>query len=164
LQNTTPAGEWKEGAMRPSEVRRTVLGEHAKLRGLLAEVQSLVSLVARGHRDAEDLLRERGRALHDFFCGHLDLEDRILVPALRQSDGWGEERARLVSEEHREQREIMSYILERLTDPQRPGILVARDLASLADRLAADMMHEEDAMLSDRVLRDDVIAIDAMTG
>ncbi len=150
--------------MRPSEVRRRILEEHARLRGLLSEVESLVELLRQGHEEMEPSLRERGTELHDFFLRHLELEDVILVTALREADGWGDERAGLIACEHREQRELMSQIHARLIDGGCPGQTLARELGELSVRIREDMCEEERVMLDERVLRDDVIAIDVKTG
>jgi hemerythrin-like domain-containing protein len=150
--------------MKPSEVRRRILDEHARLRGLLAEVQSLVERVLEGHGEAVELLRERGRALHTFFFDHLELEDVILVATLRDADAWGEERARNLTQEHREQRQLLEALLGRIDDARLPAEELARDLADFVQRVREDMAVEEKAMLSDKILRDDVISIDAETG
>jgi hemerythrin-like domain-containing protein len=148
----------------PSEVRLKVLNEHRHLRVLLSELQTLSRRVATADREAETLLRERGAALHDFFCQHLDLEDRILFPALRAAGPRGEEQARRMEGEHREQRELMEYILRKILDGARPPLLLARDLGDLAERLHRDICEEEDLMLGEGVLRDDATGVDADSG
>lgn len=154
-----------EGAgMKPSEVRRRILTEHAKLRGLLAELESLVQLVAKGHPEPAEALRERGIEFHDFFLDHLQLEDAILVTALREADAWGEERAALVAREHLEQREMMADMLVRLKDAQRQSGELAADLLELTVRIREDMEQEEQVLLDSRILRDDVVSIDMNSG
>ena len=70
-------------------LRRRILDDHSRLRGLLAELESLLDHFQAGHPDAGPLLRERGRTLQRFFLDHLALEDAILLPALRDADAWG---------------------------------------------------------------------------
>lgn len=150
--------------MRPSEVRRRVLEDHARIRTLLEEVEGLVRRFEKGDEGASAPLRGKGLELHDFLCEHLEREDEILAKALREADAWGEERARRLADEHREQRELFSYILSRLRDATRPTLLIARELRNFVDILRVDMQHEEETELSDRVLRDDVIAIEPEDG
>lgn len=150
--------------MKPSEVRRRVLKDHARIRGLLDEVEALTRRFRGSEPDVRDELREKGIELHDALCEHLDMEDVILARALREADGWGEERAERLADEHREQRELFAYILSRLRDGARPTILLARELQNFVDILRVDMQHEEETELSGDVLRDDVVGVDVEAG
>ena len=79
--------------MLPSEVRRMILDDHEWLRTQLAEVDDLARRVLEGESGLVERLREIGTTLQTRFLEHLDLEDRHLLPALRDADAWGEERA-----------------------------------------------------------------------
>jgi len=150
--------------MRPSEIRKTILEQHQELRGLLAKVDALAKRAVAGEAGCAEELRQSGRTLLDKLVAHLDLEDRSLVPAVRDADAWGEERAARLSHEHLEQRELFEYILARLRDSNRASILLGRELHAFVEALLADMEHEEQTILDEKLLRDDVIAIDAETG
>jgi len=150
--------------MQPSEVRRRVLEDHERIRQLLDEVEGLTRRFESGEQDAGPALVEKGLLLHETFCRHLDLEDDILARALREADAWGEERAARLAREHREQRELLSYLMSRLRDESRPTVLVARELKNFAELMREDMEQEESEALSDEVLRDDVITGDTQSG
>jgi hemerythrin-like domain-containing protein len=98
------------------------------------------------------------------FRRHLALEDRILVPTLREIDAWGEERARRVEQEHSEQRGTIQAILDGLRNPNVDAADLARDVLRLITDLYTDMAQEEEAVLHEDLLRDDIVAIDAQTG
>lgn len=149
---------------RPSSVRQRILDDHEALRVLLAEVEELVRRTRSGDADASQALLERGRALRARFLDHLALEDAHLVPALRAADAWGEERARRVEVEHAEQRERMQALLDHMESPQRSVDQLAEELAALVADLRADMEGEERAVLSEDLLRDDVVSINLEAG
>ncbi len=148
--------------MNPSEVREMILADHQEIRQLLERVEELAGPEAGAERMAE--LRERGRALHDKFVRHLDLEDRYLVPAVRDADGWGEERARQITEEHRQQRELLADILDQLRDATVVPAMLRRSLRDFIEAMRTDMVHEEKAVLRDDILRDDVVAVNVEAG
>ena len=55
-------------------------------------------------------------------------------------------------------------MLERLEDRSAPVQLLAEQLRSFVGAVRDDMQYEERAVLSEAVLRDDVVAIDVVTG
>jgi hypothetical protein len=145
----------------PSQVRERVLADHRRLRGLLDCIERLVT-GGPVHSLAE--LKRAGEELHRVLARHMRWEDRYLGPAVLDADAWGEERLARLRRDHREQREILAHSLERLRDPGRPGVLVARDLRDLIMMLRDDMEDEERDLLDPSVLRDDVVAIDLEAG
>lgn len=146
--------------MRPSEVRARVLDDHDGLRGDLDRLEDLTRRI-RGEADECGVLALRGDAsvLLQKLQVHMRWEDLYLLPVLRDADAWGEERARRLTTDHREQRALLDFILERLRDEGRPSELVFSDVFGLIDFLREDMEEEERDLLDERVLRDDVIAI-----
>ena len=150
--------------MRPSEVRQTILDDHAALRGLFANLRDLLRSGDDGGEGKGEAVRELGAALRQRFLTHLDLEDRYLVPALRKVDAWGEERARRVDQEHREQRGRMDRLLEHLRDPDRSVHELVEELEVLLRDLLEDMTHEEATVLHEDLLRDDPVAINLEAG
>jgi hypothetical protein len=89
--------------------------------------------------------------------GHLDLEEEVLVPALRDADAWGDERADLLLREHAGQRERFGELLRSLREARAPLRAVALETRLLVRDVLFDMDHEEHALLSPRVLRDDPV-------
>jgi hypothetical protein len=150
--------------MEPSRVREAILEQHADLRERLAELRALAASATGSDEQAAIALRESGLQVLAILGSHLDFEDRYLVPALREVDAWGDERADLVTREHAEQREIFHYILERLRETQRPSVLLAREVETLVDAILVDMGEEERTMLDEDLLRDDVVGINVEAG
>ncbi|UCE84709.1 MAG: hemerythrin domain-containing protein [Deltaproteobacteria bacterium] len=140
--------------MKPSEVRKRILEEHAALRRLLAEVEGLAERYEDGSADLAPMLLERGRTLYESLAAHLDVEDAYLAPALRAAGAEGERRAESLAHEHREQRELLRYLLGRIHELQRPTILIAREVRSFVGYVRVDMEHEEKTILSEAVFRD----------
>lgn len=140
--------------MRTSQIRNRILADHAYLRDLLGELDRQAHRVLEGALDEAEALRKRGLELHARLGVHLAFEDRWLAPALRSSGLSGQERARQLADDHREQRELLDYILGRLQDPERPSLVVASEMRSLVELLLDDMAYEEltilDACLPER--------------
>jgi iron-sulfur cluster repair protein YtfE (RIC family) len=145
--------------MEASAIRERILQDHEVIRRHLARVDALARRALAGESGLEAELREAGEALSQRFLAHLALEDAHLVPALRESDAWGEERAARVEHEHREQRAQLDQLLADLRDGRRSGAQLAQELLDLVNALVADMEHEERAVLDPEVLRDDVVGV-----
>lgn len=147
----------------PSEIRNRVLEDHARLRLLLRAVDSLAQRVLNGEVACAGEMRAAGQRLTEKLMRHLDLEDAILVPALRDIDAWGAERARRVSVEHASQRKQVAALDRDLATEGEAGRL-AVELRDFVTELHADMLAEEESVLDADLLRDDVVAINAETG
>ncbi|UCE86380.1 MAG: hemerythrin domain-containing protein, partial [Deltaproteobacteria bacterium] len=89
-----------------NEVRQRILSDHDALREVLSRVEALATRVASGE-PLVAALRNQGCALHQSLCDHVDWEDTNLEPLLRMAGPRGEERARQLAREHREQRELL---------------------------------------------------------
>jgi iron-sulfur cluster repair protein YtfE (RIC family) len=149
----------------PSEVRRKILEDHDRLRESLSELEELArGCIGDGERELLVTLREKGERFHEILSRHIFWEDQYLAPALRNADAWGDERAKLLEDEHREQRQLLADHLERLRDPTREGDQVARDILLLGDILRVDMDREESQTLDPNVLRDDVVSVGLEAG
>jgi hypothetical protein len=61
--------------------------------------------------------------------------------------------------EHREQRELLTYLLERLEDAANQPILLVRDFLGFTSLLRDDMKAEETHLLSIGLLHDDVESV-----
>jgi len=151
LQEQTPAvvdpRHPEEATMKPSEVRSRVLEDHADLRVLLDAVEDLAVRAQSGRRAAINGLRERGEALAYRLRDHLALEDEHLLPLVHKERGGTV--AEQLSAEHRDQRMVIEFILERLDDSSRPTHLLVREISTFAELLRADMAHEEEDLLQE---------------
>ena len=133
--------------MAASEIRRRILEEHAELRVIAGAVQELAERVCRGEAQSVGALRLRGLELHERLARHLDHEDEVLIPAVRDAPGCGARRAERLRREHREQRALLAYILERLNDLTRPSLVLGRELGNFAELLHDDIRYEEETLL-----------------
>lgn len=133
--------------MASPEVRRRILEDHSELRVIAGAVEGVAMRVAGGDWHSVGALRLRGLELHERLCRHLDLEDRVLLPAVRDAGSDGSERAESLQHEHAEQRALLEYILERLNDRTRPSVVLGRELQNFAELLRDDMEYEESTVL-----------------
>jgi hemerythrin-like domain-containing protein len=127
-------------------VRERILREHAELRTRLEEIDTLLR-ECELDADAVVRLRERGLALYRRLSEHIELEDRMLVPTLRAGID-GPQRAADLQRTHAEQRELLTFLVDRLEEQNRPAVLTVRELRNFADYLREDMNHEEFALLN----------------
>jgi hypothetical protein len=148
-------------AMKPSEIRQRILRDHRGLRNDLERLEALAADVRAGRPCGA--LRVDAEALLAWLKGHMRWEESYLLPALREADAWGAERAERLLRDHREQRELLEFLNGRLQDEGQPAVLVVRDVTQLIELLRDDMRAEEAELLDERVLRDDVVAIDAVS-
>ena len=149
----------------PSQVRSVILTEHKHLRGLLAQVvTSAEALLAQSSVAHWEKLREDGRILLGRLCNHIELENRILAPALRDTDSYGPLRARTLIEDHAQQRGQLEATLMLLDDPNQPMEGLAQRLLELVADVRADMAHEERDLLDPELLRDSILTTDTFTG
>ena len=149
--------------MRPSEVRERVLADHERLRADFVRIEALARAVRDGALVRLGDLRVEGDALLARLLTHMRWEESHLLPALREADSWGAERAARVIKDHREQRELFRFVHSRLSDTQAWPVMAQR-LSDLIALLRDDMAEEERDLLDERVLRDDIVAVDALTG
>jgi len=140
--------------VRASLVRKRILGDHAHLRGLLDEVDQQAFRVANGAEEGIGMLRTLGLQLLTEFGEHLALEDRFLAPALRRAGPAGRDRAERLDVDHREQRELLDYLLGKLRDPSRPAAVLAAEWRSFVELMLADMAQEELTILERELLGD----------
>jgi len=140
--------------MRPREILRYVLTDHAFLRGMLNELDQMALRVLEGREDELSALRSCGLSFHSRFAEHLAFEDRFLAPALRAGGLAGIEHSEHLADDHREQRELLSYILSGLRDRDRPARVVADQLRSLVELILDDMALEEMTIIKGALLRD----------
>jgi hypothetical protein len=148
--------------MQPSEVRKRVLADHAGLRQRVERLEALGSQPLTDRRAAT--LRAEGLSLLEVLEEHMRWEDLYLAPALRDADAWGQERAARLSTDHLEQREVLSEVVARLEDPDRPDEVIRRTLLDFLEMLREDMDDEEESLVRADVLRDDPLGIDVEAG
>lgn len=150
--------------MRPSEIRERILHDHETLRAMLLSVERVSLGVMEGESQLIGPLRFEAESLLERLLTHMGWEDQYLRPALLEADAWGRERAEHLDRDHREQREMLQYALASLEDQSRPPLVISRQVLDLVRLLREDMDEEEELLVNDRVLRDDVVSVDAEAG
>jgi len=140
--------------VKAASIRRRVLEEHAQLRSLLGELEPVLEAFEAEESGMGGKLRERGLELYERLSRHLDSEQGLVAPALQASGADGERRADQLAHEHREQRELLRYLMSRLDSHAEPTLLVARELRNFIAYLRMDMAHEEKTLLTDELLGD----------
>ena len=146
--------------MNVSEIRNDIVGQHAELRELLGEIETLTERFEKLTENDADLgreLRDRGLVLYDKFGAHLNSEQTLLEPLFRKSGSVGERLAVRLRNEHQEQTELLNYLMVRLEQQPGPAILIARELQHFAGFLRYEMAHEEETLISPSVLKDTVV-------
>lgn len=147
-----------------SLVRQRILSDHERLRRLTGAVERVVGLIEDGEEDLGDSLRVLLVALFRKLKVHMKYEDDVLRPILASVDAFGDVRAEQFEREHEEQRGQMSDILRAACDLQARPREVAAHARDILQRLLADMDYEEREFLDPKLLRDDIVSIDAETG
>jgi hemerythrin-like domain-containing protein len=139
--------------MKPREIRERIFEDHALLRERLEEIEALNERFVGGSAEVGSELRERGAALYEMFDAHLSLEDENLAPVLRTIPEKGKDLAARLAREHREQRELLHFLLGRLEEQNRPTSVIANELQGFSNYLKLEMSHEESAILSHELLQ-----------
>lgn len=148
--------------MKPIEVRARILEEHAQLRGLLDRARREAGQALNRSKPAAIALRSTTLALCKFMRGHLDTEDRYLLPLLETSTPWGRRRAAHLRDEHEAQRGMLMGLedaVRRQSDPE-----LGRAVEAVVPVLEEDMAAEERLILSPEALREDPVAVSHYVG
>ena len=142
-----------------NEERRHILrGQHAHLRRTIKAAQMVARSALAGTASAGELQVAVG-ALERELLAHLDEEERLLGPILAKLDAWGPVRLSLLRAEHAHQRAVLAVLTGRSAWPAS-GLVAGRTL-SMCDDLITDMEFEDRELLDEKLLRDDLILLDA---
>jgi hypothetical protein len=137
--------------------------QHCVLGQMLDRVQeTAAAMLAAGSNSVERAVG-LGRELYTGLLEKIELEDQMLLPALREADAWGEIRAaelgRLLAAQRRD---LEAMPLQE--DPMvEPTVIVAR-LLSVIEIFRVHMLREEAFALAPDLLRDDIYGIDVEDG
>ncbi|MDX1650710.1 MAG: hemerythrin domain-containing protein, partial [Myxococcota bacterium] len=114
---TVGNGDREGGGVDAEDVGARIRSDHDALRLRLTEIERLAGRFEAGEEAVGTILREEGEALYEAFAAHLRLEDHLLVAALAAlPDARGRRLATRLAREHEEQRELLSFLLERLRE------------------------------------------------
>ena len=146
--------------MNHEERRQTLHAQHQQLRAIIAEVRQAALEVLGTEPDDCSALRAQVGGLRDELERHLATEEALLEPVLERIDAWGPVRLDLLRAEHAHQRAVLS-LLRSDRAAALPPLQLARRVLGLLDDIGADMDAEDRDLLDPRVLRDDLIQLDA---
>lgn len=144
----------------PNNVREHILEQHREIAVELRLLQSF----AESHPFDLGRIRAQTHRLLPMLTAHRALEDQILAPALIEADAWGDMRSASLATHHEVQEAHIRVLSKRILHEALPDRIVRNAVSALVSLLQAEMRQEEDELLRPEVLRDDVIAIDAMGG
>lgn len=147
-------------AMKPSEIRAMILGDHAELRALLRDIDA--NLDRADDPLARTRLPEQLTHFYAAFLRHIEHEEQILEPVLADIDNWGPVRIERMDAEHAEQRAQIGRLSSLRPSPDVRSYV--EQIRSFLRAIRADMDEEERECLNPNVLRDDTINIDSFGG
>ncbi len=143
------------------EERLTTLQlQHQQLRALIAQVRKAAVDLLEGEVAGSEELRNQVGALRTQMEDHLATEEALLGPVLERIDAWGPVRLDLMRAEHEHQRAVLAVLRSDRAAGLAPELLARRTLG-LLDDILTDMDAEDRDLLDPKVLRDDVIQLDA---
>lgn len=142
--------------MTPGEIRTAMLAEHAEARAMIRRCEELAASVRAGGDTRDELRATLGR-LADVLRAHNDREEELLREIIPTVDAWGPARASVMVEQHH----LEHHALHAAIVGARDGLddAAPASLEALLADLIKHMNREEEAFLSDEVLRDDAVAM-----
>jgi hemerythrin-like domain-containing protein len=153
-----------DSSLRASEVATRILAEHALLRPILRETKYLADCLAKGEKGALEPLRAFALMLYEKLVAHVDLEDRILAPVVRDIIGWGPSLHIDMIQEHARQREHLQSDIAGLRIGSIPEEQLAESINGFVESLMRDMDAEEGRLLLRSDLLTDALLSDGEAG
>ena len=137
--------------------------QHDELRDLLVACEQAADQAeGTGSRTGRPMVRATTRLL-EALSRHNREEERLLRPILLEADSFGEVRVSQMAEDHLAEHAAIISAMRDIALIDDPGA-AARALRPWLARLRQQLATEEHQFLNDRVVRDDVISIDASDG
>jgi hypothetical protein len=143
-----------DSSLDASGVATRILQDHALLRPILRETRFLANRAAKGDTDARAPLRAFALMLYEKLVAHIELEDRILAPVVREIVGWGPSLHTDMMREHARQREQLQSDIYDL----RIGCICEERLAKSIDGFVEALMRDMEAEERRLLLRPDLLA------
>jgi hypothetical protein len=142
--------------MAVGEVRARVLADHAKLRTAIAEVDRLAYAVSAEEVRHINALREQAENLYRMLAAHIDHEDAVLAPIIRQIDAWGPVRHEQMRNDHANQRAALA---QAIRDLETGGPALGQVVQSMCWEILHDMKREEHDLLHPDLWREGVTIV-----
>lgn len=144
--------------MTPAEIRDCVLAQHQQLMEISEALRDLMATNAQ-----RDEIRQRLEDFASVVVMHHRTEELLLPTLLPTIDAWGAVRRTQMEELHQRDHavfeELLSAALDKVMHISGNGLL-----RELLQHMGVHMAAEERAYMNERVLRDDVVAIDEFGG
>lgn len=121
--------------------RDRVAADSAMLRKLMTALLGATRAALRDERQ-RPVLRASIAKLRAEVERHLDFEERVLFPLLREADGWGPRRAERTAAEHDAQRAMLAALAEGAGDVTRPVAELADEIARFVRRFERSLSEE----------------------
>jgi len=139
--------------------RRDILGQHQRIRLLLEAARKLAEEALDGDTAARGMIAAAIGNVRTTMERHLLFEEALLLPILRDDALRGRRRAdRLLTEHTRQRATLAALQSDAGAHPELPEL--AAKLAFLVETLLAEMAEEEASLLTTRVARADVVALE----
>ncbi len=152
-----------ETTPRDSEVRAELLDQHEALRHLLTACDGAAERILAAHDTGGGHLLACLVQLLGEFQDHNEEEEVRLRPLLLAADSFGEVRVDRMVEDHLAEHAALRQALREAADMEVPDRAALATL-ELVSRLRSHLDAEERQFLNDRVLRDDLVAVDSFIG
>ena len=146
-----------------SEACAQLLSEHERLRFLLLACEGEAGEILSGRETTGRQLLETLLELLDAFEEHNREEESQLRPLLLAADSFGEVRVAQMIADHMQEHAALRQALREVIEPGVPD-RSARAALEVVSRLRHHMDAEEAQFLNRRVLRDDIVSLDAFGG
>lgn len=138
-----------------SKIRTELLEQHGEIRARIDEVKAAAEKLGQGEA-ARDLLRTALARLAEAVRKHNQNEEELLRDVIPHVDAWGPARAEVMVEEHgKEHQELYAALVEAGATPDGQAAITI--VSKLLDRMREHMAIEEKVILSEDVLRDDLV-------
>ena len=148
--------------MKPSEIRTELIAQHEAVRSMARRTGELVARMKSGEAVRVGLGKALGE-LADAMRAHNEREEALLREIIPTVDAWGPARAAVMLEQHRlEHHELHAAVLGARDESS--DAITADSVEALLASIVKHMEREEEAFLSEEVLRDDNVSIYSFGG
>ena len=142
---------------------RGILWQHRHIRTLLDNMRAVAEAALDGKAPSPHAVASAIGAVRSIMEVHLEFEESVLIPILRDDPPLGPQRADRLLDEHARQRTSLATLHDEARAYPQLEMLPAK-LAFLTEWLLADMAEEEKSLLVPDVVRDDVVVVDQACG
>jgi hypothetical protein len=147
--------------MKPSEIRRELLDQHASIRTMTEVAQTIAKRMRAGQPpegDLQDCVARLAEAIH----AHNAREEELLRELAPVFDAWGKERLSMMDHEHMAAHRRLDEAIRGI--PRVRTELAAVGVIALSHLIREHMDREEAAFLNEEVLCDEVVVRDQTDG